>query len=118
MSIALQYWSGPASGRSGVRELSNDPLIDVIGPDPDPIVILSGVREPSSMLLNSGMADDAETATSMAAERQPHLLVTRSEMYRHLSRGTLESVRKYFGQQRIERQRAREAAIDKTIKGS
>jgi len=118
MSIALQYWSGPASGRSGVRELSNDPLIDVIGPDPDPIVILSGVREPSSMLLNSGMADDAETATSMAAERQPHLLVTRSEMYRHLSRGTLESVRKYFGQQRIERQRAREAAIDKTTKGS
>ncbi|CZY13770.1 hypothetical protein NUKP37_27560 [Klebsiella variicola] len=118
MSIALQYWSGPASGRTGVRELSDDPLIDVIGPDPDPIIILSGVRAPSSMLLNAGMADDAETATSMAAERQPHLLVTRSEMYRHLSRGTLESVRKYFGQQRIERQRAREAAIDKTTKGA
>ena len=118
LSIALKYWSGPAGGISGVRELSDDPLIDVIGPNPDPIVILSGVSTSPSELLNIGMADDAETATSMAAERQPHLLVTRSGMFRHLHNGTLDSVRQHFTKQWQDRKLARESAIEKNAKGS
>ncbi|MFM1272660.1 ABC-three component system protein [Yersinia enterocolitica] len=118
LSIALKYWSGPAGGFSGVRELSDDPLIAVIGPDPDPIVILSGVSTSPSELLNIGMADDAETATSMAAERQPHLLVTRSGMFRHLQSGTLDSVRQHFAKQWQDRKLARESAIEKNTKGS
>jgi hypothetical protein len=118
LSIALKYWSGPAGGFSGVRELSDDPLIDVIGPNPDPIVILSGVSTSPSELLNIGMADDAETATSMAAERQPHLLVTRSGMFRHLHNGTLDSVRQHFTKQWQDRKLARESAIEKNAKGS
>lgn len=118
LSIALKYWSGPAGGFSGVRELSDDPLIAVIGPDPDPIVILSGVSTSPSELLNIGMADDAETATSMAAERQPHLLVTRSGLFRHLQSGTLDSVRQHFVKQWQDRKLARESAIEKNTKGS
>lgn len=118
LSIALKYWSGPAGGFSGVRELSDDPLIAVIGPNPDPIVILSGVSTSPSELLNIGMADDAETATSMAAERQPHLLVTRSGMFRHLHNGTLDSVRQHFTKQWQDRKLARESAIEKNTKGS
>ncbi|MNO92717.1 hypothetical protein D3C76_842980 [compost metagenome] len=89
LSIALRYWSGPASGAPEVRELSDDPLINVIGPSPAPVVILSGVSTPPSELLNIGMADDAETATSIAAERRPHLLVTRSGVFNQLRFGTL-----------------------------
>lgn len=118
LSIALKYWSGPAGGFSGVRELSDDPLIDVIGPNPDPIVILSGVSTSPSELLNIGMADDAETATSMAAERQPHLLITRSGMFRHLHNGTLDSVRQHFTKQWQDRKLARDLAIEKNAKGS
>lgn len=118
LSIALKYWSGPVDGFPEVRELSDDPLITVIGPNPDPIVILSGVSTSPSELLNLCMADDAETATSMAAERQPHLLVTRSGMYHHLRKGTLDSVRQYFRKQWEDRQHARDMAIEKTTKGA
>lgn len=118
MSIALKYWSGPATGYPEVRELSDDPLLAVTGPDPAAVVILSGVGKSPSDLLDLSMADDAETMTSMAAARQPHLLVTRSGIYQHLRNGTLDSVRKYFSQQWTERQRAREAAIEKTTKGT
>lgn len=117
LSIALKYWSGPVDGFSEVRELSDDPLINIIGPNPDPIVILSGVSTSPSELLNLGMADDAETATSMAAERQPLLLVTRSGMYQHLRKGTLNSVRQYFIEQLQGRQHARDIAIEKTTTG-
>ncbi|HCS0281690.1 TPA: hypothetical protein N5L17_002562 [Enterobacter hormaechei subsp. xiangfangensis] len=118
LSIALKYWSGPVEDTSEVRELSDDPLISIIGPDPDPIVILSGVSASPSDLLNLGMADDAESATSMAAERQPHLLVTRSGVYQQLRKGTLDSVRQYFSKQWQERQFARKSAIEKNTKGS
>lgn len=117
LSIALKYWSGPPSGNSEVRALSDDPLLSVIGPDPDPIVILSGVNTSPSELLNSGMADDAETATSMAAARQPHLLITRSGVYQQLRKGTLESVRQHFIKQWQDRQLARESAIKKSMQG-
>ena len=116
LSIALKFWSGPASSAPEVRELSDDPLMSVIGPSPNPVVILSGVRASPSDLLNVGMADDAETATSMAAERQPHLLVTRSGMF-SLRRTSLASVRQYFTKQWQDRLLARESAIEKNTKG-
>jgi hypothetical protein len=118
LSIALKYWSGPSGGAPEVRELSDDPLITVIGPSPTPIVILSGVSTSPSELLNIGMADDSETATNMAAERQPHLLVTRSGAFNHLRKGTLASVRQHFSKQWQDRLLARESAIEKNTKGS
>jgi hypothetical protein len=118
LSIALKYWSGPVGHAPEVRELSDDHLITVIGPSPAPIVILSGVSASPSELLNIGMADDAETATSMAAERQPHLLVTRSRVFQHLRRGTLASVQKHFTQQWQDRLRARQSAIETNAKGT
>lgn len=117
LSIALKYWSGPAGSAPEVRELSDDPLMTLIGPSPAPVVILSGVSTSPSDLLNIGMADDAETATSMAAERQPHLLVTRSRMFNHLRNGDLSSVREYFTKQWQDRLLARESAIEKNAKG-
>lgn len=117
LSIALRYWSGPASGAPEVRELSDDPLINVIGPSPAPVVILSGVSTPPSELLNIGMADDAETATSMAAERRPHLLVTRSGVFNQLRFGTLATVRQHFSKQLQDRLLARQSAIDTNTKG-
>ncbi|MCY1306868.1 hypothetical protein D9M70_567520 [compost metagenome] len=89
----------------------------VIGPSPTPVVILSGVSTSPSELLNIGMADDAETTTSMAAERQPHLLVTRSGAFNHLRRGNLASVRQHFTKQWQDRLLARESAIEKNAKG-
>ncbi|TBV09404.1 ABC-three component system protein [Phytopseudomonas dryadis] len=117
LSIALKYWSGPAGCAPEVRELSDDSLMTVIGPSPAPVVILSGVSTSPSELLNMGMADDAETATSMAAERQPHLLVTRSGAFNHLRRGSLASVRQHFTKQWQDRLLARESAIEKNAKG-
>lgn len=116
LSIALKYWSGPAGGGSEVRELSDDPLITLIGPSPAPVVILSGVSASPSQLLNIGMADDAEAATSMAAERQPHLLVTRSGALHHLRKGSLASVQAHFAKQWEDRLRARESAIETNVK--
>jgi|TARA_R110000851_G_scaffold258076_2_gene410491 hypothetical protein len=117
LSIALKYWSGPAGGAPEVRELSDDPLMTVIGPSPAPVVILSGVSASPSELLNIGMADDAEAATSMAAERQPHLLVTKTGMFNHLRRGDLASVRQHFIKQWEDRMLARDTAIEKNAKG-
>jgi hypothetical protein len=116
-SIALKYWSGPAGSAPEVRELSDDPLMTVIGPSPPPVVILSGVSASPSELLNIGMADDAEAATSMAAERQPNLLVTRSGAFNHLRRGSLASVRQHFTKQWQDRLLARESAIETNAKG-
>lgn len=117
LSIALKYWSGPSGSAPEVRELSDDPLMTVIGPSPTPIVILSGVSTSPSELLKIGMADDAEMATNMAAERQPHLLVTRSGAFNHLRRGSLASVRQHFSKQWQDRLLARESAIEKNTKG-
>lgn len=118
LSIALRYWSGPAGHSQEVRELSDDHLMAITGPSPAPIVILSGVSASPSELLNIGMADDADSATSMAAERQPHLLVTRSRAFHHLRKGTLASVQKYFTQQWQDRLRARQSAIETNAKGT
>lgn len=117
LSIALKYWSGPAGGAPEVRELSDDPLMAVVGPSPAPVVILSGVSASPSQLLNIGMADDAEAATSMAAERQPHLLVTRYGARNHLRSGSLASVQQHFNKQRQDRLVARESAIKTNAKG-
>lgn len=117
LSIALQYWSGPAGPAPEVRELSDGPLIDVIGPSPAPVVILAGVSSSPTDLLNTGMADDEETATSMAAERRPHLLVTRSGLRHHLRNGTLITVRQHFNNQLQDRLLARESAIKTNVKG-
>ncbi|MGI2101727.1 ABC-three component system protein [Shewanella oncorhynchi] len=117
LSIALKYWSGPAGSAPEVRELSDDPLMIILGPSPAPVVILSGVSASPSELLNIGMADDAEAATSMAAERQPHLLVTRSGAFNHLRRGNLASVRQHFTKQWQDRLLARQSAIETNTKG-
>lgn len=117
LSIALRYWSGPAGSAPEVRELSDDPLMTVIGPSPAPVVILSGVSKSPSELLNIGMADDAEAATSMAAERRPHLLVTRSGAFHHLRKGNLASVQEHFTKQWQDRLLARESAIETNVKG-
>jgi len=117
LSIALKYWSGPAGSAPEVRELSDDHLMTVIGRNPVPVVILSGVSTSPSELLNIGMADDAEMTTSMAAERQPHLLVTRSGAFRHLRQGTLASVRQHFTKQWQDRLLVRQSAIETNAKG-
>ncbi|EPM63159.1 hypothetical protein A262_03930 [Pseudomonas syringae pv. actinidiae ICMP 19073] len=117
LSIALQYWSGPAELPSEVRELSDGPLFDVIGSSPAAVVILAGVSSSPTDLLNVGMADDAQTATSMAAERRPKLLVTRSGLRNHLRHGTLTTVRQHFSNQLQARLLARESAIKTNVKG-
>ncbi|MFL1551186.1 ABC-three component system protein [Pseudomonas sp. D47] len=117
LSIALKHWSGPATDKGCVRELSEDGLMAVVGPSPASVVILSGVSASPTTLLDEGMADDAGTSTSMAAERRPQLLVTRFKAIQFLRQGTLQSVQQYFGMQWQDRQMAREAAIKANGKG-
>lgn len=112
LGIALKQWSGPAGEVPAVRELSADDLFAVIGPAPAPVVVLSGVEGPPSSLLEVGMADDAAVMTSMAAQRQPQLLVTRARITQHLRNGTLASVREHFGKQWRIQADARQAAIE------
>ena len=117
LSIALRYWSGPSGNMPQVRELSDDPLMAVVGPQPAPIVILSGISASPSDLLDVGMADDVDASHNMAVERQPLLVVTRSGLFKHLRNGTLASVRKHFSMQWQERVTARQSAIQSSVKG-
>lgn len=118
LSIALRNWSGPAADTWGVRALSDDDLMSVIGPSPASVVILSGVDASPTSLLEHGMADDFEAATSMAAERQPRLLVTRFGFMRCLRTGTLASVRRHFEKHWQDWQMARDTAIEANGKGA
>jgi hypothetical protein len=110
-AIALKRWSGPSGSPSSVRELPSDGLAALLGPDTSPVVVLSGVEEPPSMVLEVGLADDASVGTSMGAPRQPQLLVTRSRIQRYLRHGTLESVRHHFRAQWRGHVEARQTAI-------
>lgn len=117
LSLALRYWSGPSGKAPLVRELSDDHLMTVIGPSPPPVVILSGISASPSDLMDAGMADDAEAFNSMAVERQPLLVVTRSGLFKHLRGGTLASVRQHFSKQLQERMATRQSAIQSHMKG-
>jgi hypothetical protein len=117
LSIALRNWSGVATDTGGVRPLSEDNLMSVLGPSPAPVVILSGVEASPTSLLDSGMADDFEAGNSMAAERQPRLLVTRFGVYKHLRTGTLVKLQNQLQQHWNNWHMAREAAIKANGKG-
>lgn len=117
LSIALRHWSGNAADRGGPRLLSDDSLRVVLGQSPASVVILSGVEASATCLRESGMAEDRAAGHSMAAERQPRLLVTRFQVYKHLQRGTLASLQDYFKTQRDEWRISRDAEIDACGKG-
>lgn len=110
-AIALKRWSGPSGSPSAVRELPSDGLAALLGPDTSPVIVLSGIEDPPSLMLDVGLADDASAGTSMGAPRQPRLLVTRSRIQRHLRYGTLESVRHHFRAQWRGYLEARQTAI-------
>lgn len=117
LTIAVRNWSGVAADTSGVRYLSEDDLMSVLGPSPAPVVILSGVDASPTSLLESGMADDFDAGNSMAAERQPRLLVTRFGVYKHLRTGTLATLQNHFQRHWDAWRMAREAAIEANRKG-
>lgn len=95
LSIALKNWAGASGDHSGARPVA-DELMAVLGPSPAPVVILAGVEGSPTSLLESGMADDLETSNSMAAERQPKLLVTRFGVLKYLRTGTLAQLQGKF----------------------
>ncbi|MCJ7853003.1 ABC-three component system protein [Pseudomonas monteilii] len=110
LSIALQNWSGASSDLGGARPVADD-LMAILGPSPASVVILAGVEGSPTSLLDSGMADDFETGNSMAAERQPRLLVTRFGVLKHLRTGTLVQLQQQFERHWAAWRAAREAAI-------
>ncbi len=110
LSIALQNWSGASSDLGGARPVA-DNLMAILGPSPASVVILAGVEGSPTSLLDSGMADDFEAGNSMAAERQPRLLVTRFGVLKHLRIGTLAQLQKQFERHWAAWRAAREAAI-------
>lgn len=110
LSIALKNWSGASGDHSGARPVAED-LIAILGPSPASVVILAGVEGSPTGLLESGMADDFETSNSMAAERQPKLLVTRFEVLKYLRTGTLDQLQQKFKHHRDSWCNARETAI-------
>ena len=118
ISIALRNWSGAATGTRSVRPLYEDALMSLLGPSPAPVVILAGVDASPTSLLEAGMADDFESSHSMAAERQPHLLVTRFGVMKYLRTGTLATLERQFERYWSDWRIAREAAIDANGKGS
>ncbi|MDN5426755.1 MULTISPECIES: ABC-three component system protein [Pseudomonas] len=117
LSIALRHWSGGATDRGGPRLISEDSLRVVLGQSPAPVVVLSGVEASATCLRDSGMADDRAAEHSMAAERQPRLLITRFQVYSQLQRGTLTSLQEYFKKQWNEWLIERDAAINACGKG-
>lgn len=111
LCIALKTWSGESGDHSGARPVA-DELMAVLGPSPAPVVILAGVEGSPTSLLESGMADDFETSNSMAAERQPRLLVTRFGVLKYLSTGTLAQLQVQFKRHWDAWRDARKAAIE------
>lgn len=110
LSIALKSWSGASGDHGGARPLTED-LMAVLGPSPAPVVILAGVEGSPTSLLQSGMADDFETSNSMAAERQPKLLVTQFGVLKYLRTGTLAQLQGQFKRHWDAWRDAREGAI-------
>ncbi|WP_193090722.1 ABC-three component system protein [Advenella sp. FME57] len=117
LNIALRHWSGEPADTDGPRLLSDGNLRKLLGQSPPPVVILSGVEESATELLQAGMAEDLEAGHSMAAERQPRLLVTRSQVYKQLRTGTLDKLQAYFQKCWNAWHQAREAAIEACEKG-
>ncbi|MBD9616246.1 ABC-three component system protein [Pseudomonas sp. PDM07] len=117
LSIALRHWSGEPADNDGPRRLGDDNLRKLLGQSPPPVVILSGVEESATELLQAGMAEDLEAGHSMAAERQPRLLVTRSQVYKQLRTGTLVKLQAHFQKHWNAWLQAREAAIEACGKG-
>jgi len=117
LSIALRHWSGEPADSDGPRLLSDGNLRELLGQSPPPVVILSGVEESATELLQAGMAEDLETGHSMAAERQPRLLVTRSQVYKQLRTGTLVKLQAHLQKHWEAWVQAREAAIEACGKG-
>lgn len=117
LSIALRHWSGETTDHNGPRRLGDDNLRKLLGPAPPSIVILSGVEESATELLEAGMAEDLEACHSMAAERQPRLLVTRFQVYKQLRTGTLLKLQAHFQKHWKAWLQAREAAIEACGKG-
>lgn len=111
LSIALKNWSGVSGDHSGARPVA-DELMAVLGPSPPPVVILAGVEGSPTSLLESGMADDFESSHSMAAERQPKLLVTRFGVIKYLRTGTLAQLQGQFKRHWDAWRDTREAAIE------
>lgn len=109
--IALKRWSGPMGSQVAVREMSSDGLTALLGPNTQPVVVLSGIEETPTSVLDVGLADDATVGTSMASARQPRLLVTRARIQRLLRSGTLATVRQYFRAQLERNLEARQTAI-------
>ncbi|WP_425221221.1 ABC-three component system protein [Pseudomonas sp.] len=110
LSIALKSWSGASGDHSGARPVA-DELMAVLGPSPASVVILAGVEGSPTSLLESSMADDFEASNSMAAERQPKLLVTRFGVLKYLSTGTLAQLQGQFKRHWDAWRDAREVAI-------
>jgi hypothetical protein len=110
LGIALKNWSGTSGDHTGARPLSDD-LMAVLGPSPAPVVILAGVEGSPTSLLESGMADDFKASNSMAAERQPRLLVTQFGVLKHLRTGTLAQLQAQFKRHWDAWRDAREDAI-------
>lgn len=117
LSIALRHWSGEPADNDGPRRLGDDNLRKLLGQSPPPVVILSGVEESATELLQAGMAEDLEAGHSMAAERQPRLLVTRSQVYKQLRTGTLVKLQAHFQKHWNAWLQVREAAIEACGKG-
>lgn len=117
LSIALRHWSGETNDHDGPRRLGDDNLRKLLGQAPPPIVILSGVEESATELLEAGMAEDLEAGHSMAAERQPRLLVTRFQVYKQLRTGTLVKLQEHFQKHWKAWLQARNAAIEACGKG-
>jgi hypothetical protein len=117
LSIALRHWSGEPTDHDGPRRLGDDNLRKLLGQAPPPVVILSGVEGSATELLEAGMAEDLEAGHSMAAERQPRLLVTRFQVYKQLRTGTLVKLQAHFQKHWNAWLQAREAAIEACGKG-
>ncbi|WP_433851550.1 ABC-three component system protein [Stenotrophomonas nitritireducens] len=110
--IALRRWSGPSDQAATVCELPSHGLTALLGADTSSIVILSGVEDSASEVLDVGLADDADATMSMATPRRPRMLVTRSSSTRQrLRNGNLTTVRAHFRQLWRATEDARDTAI-------
>lgn len=118
-AISLKFWGGPGTDSKGVRQLDEDDLSVILGNEPSPIVIMSGVECSSSDFLDESMGTDAYSDNSLMSGKAPRLLVTNSRRIRLLIRDkSFTEIQDYFLDKLKVRVQAHDKAVEKLVRNT
>jgi hypothetical protein len=116
--IALRFWNGPAAAskycREIVRQDSDDDVVDLIGKESAPIVLLSTVSDTLSGINRESFGSDKETEDIFAAPRRARLAVTNTRNFdTAVKTGTVKAVSELLERELLRRRKVREENLNK-----